>query len=190
MRDVPSPATGTQGYQIQASLPVGTSDCISHLPPVKAKPLRGGWFCALVKRCRLRKSRDIILVKAGWICFSLALNQGPGCCKKQWNWPGGVETILSEIFIESMERLCILRKDSIELKNIRKWMEGKIPVLHELSIHSGLLPKSDGPETTVWHNFYIYFGLAAISVGLRKLLSPSFFWFSLIRWHSSLKMQK
>ena len=36
------------------------------------------------------------------------------------------------------------RKDSIKLKNIRKWMEGKIPVLHELSIYSGLLPKSDG----------------------------------------------
>ena len=36
------------------------------------------------------------------------------------------------------------RKDSIKLKNIRKWMEGKIPVLPELSIHSGLLPKSDG----------------------------------------------
>ena len=32
------------------------------------------------------------------------------------------------------------RKDSIKLKNIRKWMEGKIPVLHELSIHSALLP--------------------------------------------------
>ena len=26
------------------------------------------------------------------------------------------------------------RKDSIKLKNIRKWMEGKTPVLHELSI--------------------------------------------------------
>ena len=36
------------------------------------------------------------------------------------------------------------RKDSIKLKNIRKWMEGKIPVLPELSIHFGLLPKSDG----------------------------------------------
>ena len=31
------------------------------------------------------------------------------------------------------------RKDSIKLKNIRKWMEGKIPVLHELSIHSSNL---------------------------------------------------
>ena len=63
------------------------------------------------------------------------------------NWMGFncVETILSEIFIESLERLMHLkRKDSIKLKNIRKWMEGKIPVLHELSIHSGLLPKSDG----------------------------------------------
>ena len=36
------------------------------------------------------------------------------------------------------------RKDSIKLKNIRKWMEGKTPVLHELSIYFGLLPKSDG----------------------------------------------
>ena len=34
--------------------------------------------------------------------------------------------------------------DYIKLKKIRKWMEGKIPVLHELYIHSGLLPKSDG----------------------------------------------
>ena len=36
------------------------------------------------------------------------------------------------------------RKDSIKLKNIRKWMEEKIPVLQEFSILSGLLPKSDG----------------------------------------------
>ena len=43
LRDVPSPATGTQGYQTQAYLPVGTCDYIAHLPSVKAKPLRGGW---------------------------------------------------------------------------------------------------------------------------------------------------
>ena len=54
LRDVPFPATGTQGYQIQASFPVGTCNCIAHLPPVKAKPLRGGWAFALLKRCRLR----------------------------------------------------------------------------------------------------------------------------------------
>ena len=36
--------------------------------------------------CRLRKSRDINYEKAGWISFSLALDQGPGCCQKQWNW--------------------------------------------------------------------------------------------------------
>ena len=39
------------------------------------------------------------------------------------------------------------RKDSIKLKNIRKWMEGKIPVLHELSIHSEFL-------TTNFSNLY------------------------------------
>ena len=139
----------------------------------------------------------LILMPNGQRPFNIMTRQRPGSKGIAWSfyvvsptWPSDVETILSEIFIESMERLYILRKDSIELKNIRKWMEGKIPVLHELSIHSGLLPKSDGPETTVWHNFYIYFGLAAISVGLRKLLSPSFFWFSLIRWHSSIKKKK
>ena len=86
LRDVPSPATGTQGYQIQASLPVGTSNCIAHLPPVKAKPLRGGWVCVLVRRSRLRKSRDINYEKAEWISFSMAFDQGPGCCQKQRNW--------------------------------------------------------------------------------------------------------
>ena len=41
-------------------------------------------------------------------------------------WPL-IKSRLSEILIESMERLMHLkRKDSIKLKNIRKWMEGKI----------------------------------------------------------------
>lgn len=44
-------------------------------PPVKAKPLRGGWVCALVRRCRLRKSRDIKFKKAGRISPGMALNQ-------------------------------------------------------------------------------------------------------------------
>ena len=40
--------------------------------------------------------------------------------------PCGVETILLVIFVESLERLMHLkRKDSIKLKNIRKWMEEK-----------------------------------------------------------------
>ena len=33
------------------------------------------------------------------------------------------------------------RKGSIKLKNIRKWMEGKIPVLHELSVKSKFVCK-------------------------------------------------
>ena len=45
LRDMPSPATGTQGYQIQTPLPVGACDFIAQLPHVKTKPLRGGWVC-------------------------------------------------------------------------------------------------------------------------------------------------
>ena len=79
----------------------------------------------------------------------------------------GVETILSEILIESMERLMHLkRKDSIKLKNIRKWMEGKIPVLHELSIHSGLLPKFDGARNDSLTKLLHPFRFIAISDGL------------------------
>lgn len=85
LRDVPSPATGTQGYQIHVPLPVGICNCIAHLPPVKAKPLRGGWVCVLARRCRLRKSRDINFEKTGRSGFSLALDQGPGCCQKLWS---------------------------------------------------------------------------------------------------------
>ena len=69
LRDIAFPATGTQGYQIQESLPVEISNCIAHLPPVKAKPLRGGWVCVIVKRYRLRKSRDINFEKAG--CYQM-----------------------------------------------------------------------------------------------------------------------
>ena len=58
------------------------------------------------------------------------------------------------------------RKDSIKLKNIRKWMEGKIPVLHELSIHSGLLPKSDGARKGSPTQFLQPFRFIAISDGL------------------------
>ena len=49
------------------------------------KPFRGGQPCVLARRCRLRKSRDINYEKAGWISFSLALDQGPGCCQKLWD---------------------------------------------------------------------------------------------------------
>ena len=78
-----------------------------------------------------------------------------------------METILSEILIESMERLMHLkRKDSIKLKNIRKWMEGKIPVLHELSIHSGLLPKFDGARNDSLTKLLHPFRFIAISDGL------------------------
>lgn len=58
------------------------------------------------------------------------------------------------------------RKDSIKLKNIRKWMEGKIPVLHELSIHSGLLPKSDGARNDTLTQLLQPFRFIAISDGL------------------------
>ena len=105
-------------------------------------------------------------------------------------WPG-LETILSGFFIESMERLCILSERLHQTKEHQKMDGGK---KYQFCTNSpstlACCQNPMGPETTVWHNFYIYFGLAAISVGLRKLLSPSFFWFSLIRWHSSLKMQK
>ena len=57
-------------------------------PHVKAKPLRGGWVCALVRRCRLRKSRDINFEKAGWISFSMALNQGVQVLPKVVERPG------------------------------------------------------------------------------------------------------
>ena len=63
------------------------------------------------------------------------------------------------------------RKDSIKLKNIRKWMdrkwmEGKIPVLHELSIHSGLLPKFDGARNDSLTKLLHPFRFIAISDGL------------------------
>ena len=87
LRDVPSPATGTQGYQIHVPFPVGICNCIAHLPPVKAKPLRGGWVCVLARMCRLRKSRDINFLKAGGIRCSLALYQGAGGMEV-WNAPG------------------------------------------------------------------------------------------------------
>ena len=48
------------------------------------KPFRGGWVCVLARMCRLRKSRDINYKKAGWISFSLALDQGPGCPCTPW----------------------------------------------------------------------------------------------------------
>ena len=58
------------------------------------------------------------------------------------------------------------RKDSIKLKNIRKWMEGKIPVLPELSIHFGLLPKSDGARNDNLPQLLHPFRFIAISDGL------------------------
>ena len=60
-----------------------------------------------------------------------------------------------------MERLMHLkRKDSIKLKNIRKWMEGKIPVLHELSIHS--------------LNFYIHSALLPYPMVYKEFLTTNF----------------
>ena len=73
---MPSPATGTQGYQTQAYLPVGTSDCIAHLPSVKAKPLRGGWFCTRWKDAGSGNLGISVFVKAKVIRCSLALNNG------------------------------------------------------------------------------------------------------------------
>ena len=58
------------------------------------------------------------------------------------------------------------RIDSIIFKNIRKWMEGKIPVLHELYIHFGLLPKSDVARKVSLTQLLHPFRFIAISDGL------------------------
>ena len=105
--------------------------------------------------------------------------------------PGGVETILSEILIESMDRLCIWSENTPS--NVRTSENGWREKYRSCMNSPSTLACCKNPmvlETTVGHNFYIHSGLVAISVGLRKLLSPSFFWFGLIRWHSLLKMQK
>ena len=58
LRDVPSIATGTQGYLDFLSLR-RSNHCIAHLPPVKAEPLTRWLISWKTRRIPLRKSWDI-----------------------------------------------------------------------------------------------------------------------------------
>ena len=173
LRDVPSPATGTQGYQIHVPLPVGICNCIAHLPPVKAKPLRGGWVCVIVKRYRLRKSRDIILVKPDRSVSAWPLIKGRVAAKS--SGMTGVETILSEILIESMERLCILsEKTPSNLRTSENGWREKYQSCMNSPSTLACCQNSMGLETTVWLNFYIHSALLPYPMVCKEFLTTNY----------------
>ena len=100
-------------------------------------------------------------------------------------WPGGAETILSEILIESMERLCILsEKTPSNLRTSENGWREKYQSCMNSPSTLACCQNSMGLETTVWLNFYIHSALLPYPMVCEEFLttiSPTYMTFPLIR---------
>ena len=108
--------------------------------------------------------------------------------------PGGVETILSEILIESMERLRTLSEKAPSNLRISEngWREKYRSCMNSPST----LACCQNPmvlETTVGHNFYIHSALLPYPMVCESFLpqiTPTYITFHFIRWRFHARTTK
>jgi hypothetical protein len=116
---------------------------------------------------------------------------GANSCFKR---PGSVETILSEILIESMERLCILSEKTPS--NLRTSENGWREKYQSYRNSPSSLACCQNPmelETTICHNFYIHSALLPYPMVCEEFLTqiiPTYITFHLVRWRVHARTAK